>query len=162
MPQPCLTSGRMGSGDEWPGCAQLYMLFWSWEFIYMKRGMYMFSQRMQRIDASMLQPYLTPGRMSSYTCIVGGYVLHQWLEITYTEHVFLYSTQPRPSSDTRSNGFELLAGTLTSCLQEKKKHSFHTIALHHHNCTQRAHVCTQRQKKLPWAFCDRRLNGLGW
>ena len=66
--------------------------------------------------------------------------------ITYTEHVFLYSTQPRPSSDTRSNGFELLSGTMTSCLQENKKHSFHTIALHHHNCTQRANVCTRRQK----------------
>ena len=31
---------------------------------------------------------------------------------------FEYSTQPRPSSDIRSNGFELLAGTITSCLQE--------------------------------------------
>ena len=31
----------------------------------MKRGMYMFSERMQGIDESMLQPYLTPGRMGS-------------------------------------------------------------------------------------------------
>ena len=77
-------------------------------------------------------PYLTPGRMSSHTCFVGGCVLHGWLEL-HTQticpqihrslyllltqgrmgfnfslvpslHVFLYSTQPRPSSDTRSNG----------------------------------------------------------
>ena len=61
-------------------------------------------------------PYLTPGRMSSHTCFVGGCVLHGWLEITYTDHMSSDSPQPLPSSDTRSNGFELLSGTITSCV----------------------------------------------
>ena len=114
---------------------------------------------------SMLQPHLTQGRKgsadewpklhkyscflqvgSSYTCIVGGCVLHEWLEIKHTEHVVLHSTQPRPSSDTRSTEFQLLSGTSTFMTEKNRKDSFHTVVLHHNNCTQRADVCTRRQK----------------